>query len=76
VLLSDAFEALSRGDVTSHNRLLKESIIREAETSDVVVLAQASMTNILPDLPRSLDDKVLTSPRLGFSRVRELLSSL
>ena len=43
-----------------------------AETCDVVVLAQGSMTVLLPLLGH-IQKPVLTSPRLGVERVKEVL---
>lgn len=68
-----AFDVLSAGDVAEHNRLLIGDIEKAASEYDVVVLAQASMTNILPDLPEEVSRKVLTSPRLGVLRVAEVM---
>jgi Asp/Glu/hydantoin racemase len=68
-----AFDVLSAGDVAEHNRLLIGDIEKAASEYDVVVLAQASMTNILPDLPEDVSRKVLTSPRLGVLRVAEVM---
>ncbi len=75
--LSDkAFDALTEGDVAAHNRLLINDIVNCAKAFDVVVLAQASMTNILPDLPAEIAGKVLTSPRLGVERVVRVLDGI
>ncbi len=72
--LSDkAFDVLSAGDVAGHNRLLIGDIVKCAAEHDVVVLAQASMTNILPDLPEEVSRKVLTSPRLGVLRTAQVM---
>lgn len=75
--LSDkAFDKLSEGDVEEHNRLLIGDIVKCAKEFDVVVLAQASMTNILPALPEDVLRKVLTSPRLGVLRTAEVLEGI
>ena len=76
ILCSDAFDALARGDGQLHNRLLIGQITCAAAAYDVVVLAQASMTNILPDLPVEVVPRVLTSPRLGLIRTAEVLRGL
>lgn len=75
-LCDKAFDVLSKGDVAGHNRILIGDIVERAAEFDVVVLAQASMTNILPSLPQGILDKVLTSPRLGVERTAEVLKSL
>jgi Asp/Glu/hydantoin racemase len=75
-LCDKAFDILSRGDVATHNKILIGDIVECAGKFDVVVLAQASMTNILPNLPEGIKDKVLTSPRLGVQRTSDVLKSL
>lgn len=73
-LCDDVFDALSRGDIDRHNRLLMSHIVNVAGSFDVVVLAQASMTNIYPELPEEIKPRVLTSPRLGLARAAEVLT--
>ncbi len=75
-LCDKAFDALTEGDVETHNKLLIGDIIDCAAKFDVVVLAQASMTNILPSLPESAKAKVLTSPKLGVEATAKVLESL
>lgn len=75
-LCDDAFDALAAGDVEKHNRLLIGHIVSAAESFDAVVLAQASMSNILPLIPAAISGKVLTSPRLGLGRTAEVLAGL
>lgn len=59
-------------NVEKHNQLVLEAI-RSAETScDVVVLAQGSMTSILPYL-KDTTKPVLTSPLLAIERLKEML---
>jgi Asp/Glu/hydantoin racemase len=75
--LSDkAFDKLTEGDVEEHNRLLIGDIVKAASEFDVVVLAQASMTNILPALSQEVSRKVLTSPRLGVLRAAKVLEGI
>lgn len=45
---------------------------KAAKENDVVVLAQGSMTVLLP-LVSSIETPVLTSPRLCIERVKEIL---
>lgn len=57
-----------------HNELVLEEI-RKAETEcDVIILAQGSMAVLLPEL-EGLRIPLLTSPRLGVEKVREVLFS-
>lgn len=55
-----------------HNTLVLEEIKKAAGSNDVVVLAQGSMTVMLPLLD-GIKKPVLTSPRLGVQRLSELL---
>ncbi len=59
-------------DQARHNAMVLTRI-REAEAEcDVVVLAQGSMTVLLPELG-DISTPVLTSPRLGVERARDIL---
>ena len=55
-----------------HNRMVKEKIEAVQDKADVIVLAQGSMIVLLPELGH-ITRPVLTSPRLGVERVREML---
>jgi Asp/Glu/hydantoin racemase len=73
-LVKGAFEALQREGKDKHNQMLIETICQEAETSDVIVLAQGSMIAVLPMLPQ-IQIPVLTSPRLGIERAAAFFRS-
>jgi len=75
-LCDDAFDALARGDVDRHNDLLLKHIVKAASEFDAVVLAQASMSNIIPRIPAEVSGRVLTSPRLGLRRTADVLARL
>ena len=76
-LAEGAFGALREGRGEEHDRLVREALGRLAGWADVIVLAQASMARALAGAAtfeaagRSVP--VLTSPRLGVERLRELL---
>ena len=55
-----------------HNELVIKAIRKAEAENDVVVLAQGSMTAILPLLGKT-EKPVLTSPRLAVERVRKEL---
>ncbi len=75
VLCAGAYEALTRGDLATHDRLVAETVSGLARRSDAVLLAQASMARTLAALPPSMpQDHILTSPRLALEHVRELFS--
>lgn len=71
-LVNGALDILMSGDVETHNRLCIEAIREAQAENDVVVLAQGSMTALLP-LLTSTAKPVLTSPRLAVERVRKEL---
>ncbi|WP_276357170.1 aspartate/glutamate racemase family protein [Cohnella caldifontis] len=73
-LASEAYRLLMDGDREGHDRVLAELLLRLAEETDVVVLAQASMARVLPSLPEPLRPKFLTSPRLGLAHVARTMA--
>lgn len=72
-LVKDAMMILiEQGDVETHNKMVLSEVEAAAENCDVVVLAQGSMTVLLPLLGH-IQKPVLTSPRLGIQRMKEVL---
>lgn len=71
-LVEGAFERLSVGDEEGHNRLLIEALTDLADRVEVIVLAQASMARVVTSLPKDKQEKVLSSPRLGMERVKQI----
>ena len=71
-LVDGALDILMSGDVDKHNELVINAIRKAEAENDVVVLAQGSMTAILPYLGET-EKPVLTSPRLAVERVRKEL---
>jgi Asp/Glu/hydantoin racemase len=69
ILVEGAYEALVAGDQARHDDLLAADLKRAAESSDVVVLAQASMARVLPRLAEAERQKCLTSPPLAVDDV-------
>lgn len=69
-----AFEALRAGEVDGHDELVREGLRELIGWADVIVLAQASMARVVDSL--SDDERrtpILSSPRLGMERMREIL---
>ncbi len=58
-----------------HNAMVLESVRSAEAECDVIVLAQGSMTVLLPEL-QDVKKPVLTSPRLGVERARKLLAGV
>ena len=73
-LVDGALDMLMRGEKDTHNELVIKEIRKAEQENDVVVLAQGSMTAILP-LLKETEKPVLTSPRLAVERVKDLLYS-
>lgn len=73
-LVSEAYEKLMAGDAAGHDAALVAALAELAASVDVVVLAQASMARVLPQLPAAQQEKFLSSPRLGMARVRAVLA--
>lgn len=71
-LVEGALDMLMKGEKDRHNELVIEEIRKAEKENDVVVLAQGSMTAILP-LLKETEKPVLTSPRLAVQRVKDLL---
>lgn len=77
VLCQGAFEALGAGKTDVHDRLVKENLVALMERVDVVVLAQASMARVADRLSAAeRKAPILSSPRLGTQRLRQVLDSL
>lgn len=72
-LCKGAFEALSRKDTATHDQLVLEGIRRTAETTELIVLAQASMARIIPQLGDQFKVPILTSLRSGVEQVKAAL---
>lgn len=73
-LCEGAFDVLIKeGNREKHNQMVMEKINEESKSSDVIVLAQGSMITLLPYLS-GVSVPVFTSPRLGVTRVKQLLN--
>lgn len=72
-LVKDAMMILiEKGDVETHNSMVLTEVEAAAKDCDVVVLAQGSMTVLLPLLGH-IRKPVLTSPRMGIERMKDVL---
>ena len=74
-ILAHAMEALFCGDVKSHNDQLRAQIEECDGKFDVIVLAQASMIAILPEV-QHVKTPVLTSLRMGVERAVEMVHKM
>lgn len=74
VVCDGAFAALSRGDMATHDKIVKEGLQNLLARNDVVILAQASMARVADQIPRDGQQAIiLSSPRLAMERLRTLL---
>jgi Asp/Glu/hydantoin racemase len=71
-LIEGALKVLLEEGKEKHNKMVLDVIEKVEKDSDVIVLAQGSMTILLPFLTH-MKTPILTSPRSGVSRVKEIL---
>ena len=64
VIRPEAYQALAAGDRARHDELVTSAATDAAARSDVLVLAQASIAHLRPELEQSLCKPVLASPDL------------
>ena len=74
-LNGEAFKALRAGDPATHNALLLEDIARLSKETDCIVLAQASMAVLEKEVAGN-PVPVFTSPRLAFTRAKQMLEAM
>jgi Asp/Glu/hydantoin racemase len=79
-LAEGAFQALRAGDGAQHDQLVVAALQQLAACVDVIVLAQASMARAVNGADTlEIDGRsvpILTSPRLGVERLRDVAASL
>jgi len=68
-----AFEAVMAGDKARHDELVKQVAVELSRECDVVVLAQASMAHLAPELNESLNVPVLAGPDLCVEALADYL---
>lgn len=77
VLCTGAFQALLNGDTTTHDQIIRKHLHDLIESSQVVLLAQASMARVAATIPaEELKVPVLSSPRLAVERAAKVLAGL
>lgn len=72
-LVEGAFQILMGGDRERHDRMVSEAAQKLANQVDLIVLAQASMTRLVPRLSQETGLRVLSSPRLAIERAKKIL---
>jgi Asp/Glu/hydantoin racemase len=69
-----AFDALRAGDPDRHDAMVRDGLRELLGWAEVVVLAQASMARVVESLSEEeRRTPILSSPRLGMERMREIL---
>jgi len=77
VLCEGAYDLLMAGDLPAHDKIVTDCLRRLMASSDVIVLAQATMARIADALPEAEKRvPILSSPRLGVARVAEVIAKL
>jgi Asp/Glu/hydantoin racemase len=78
-LAEGAFQALRSGDSARHDALVVAALQKLAASVDVILLAQASMARAVGGAESIESDgrtvPILTSPRLGVERLRDVVAS-
>lgn len=69
VFVDDALNARETGDIDRHDRLVSDCVRELAAETDVVILAQASMSHLAPSLGNEVSVPVLSSPDLAMEAV-------
>jgi len=73
IFVDDAMAALSRGDLKTHNRLIKEASAVFADYQ-TVMLAQFSASQALQSVAEQLDCTILTSPLSAVTKMKRSLA--
>lgn len=73
LLTEGAFEVLMSGDREKHDAMVEENARLLAKEVDLIVLAQASMSRLAPDLAQKTGIPVLGSPRLAVEYIKKAL---
>lgn len=75
-LSNSAFEKLMSGKRDEHDEIVRQAARALAGDVDVIVLAQASMARLAPELKKETGLEVLSSPRLAVEYTKQVLESL
>lgn len=70
-MITEAFQALQRGNQAKHGELIHEAINKLSSNSDVVLLAQYSMARALDSYERGTTP-ILTGPEVSANAIVEL----
>ncbi|MGB5746957.1 MAG: aspartate/glutamate racemase family protein [Desulfobacterales bacterium] len=73
-LISEAFDFFLQGDMENHDRLVRKAGLELAQQSDVLVLAQASMSHLAAEIEKASGTKTLTSPQIAMDALKKMVS--
>jgi len=73
-LISEAFDFFLQGDMENHDRLVKEAGVELAQQTDVLVLAQASMSHLAAEIEKASGTPTLTSPQIAVNALKKMVS--
>ena len=73
-LISEAFDFFLQGDMENHDRLVKTAGVELARQSDVLVLAQASMSHLAGEIEKASGTPTLTSPSIAVNALKKMVS--
>lgn len=71
IVITEAFQALQRGNQAKHDELIHEAINKLTTTSDVILLAQYSMSRALDSYEKG-STPILTGPEVSANAIVEL----
>jgi Asp/Glu/hydantoin racemase len=74
-LQNKAFEARLSGNISEHDRLVKETIRKLARKNNVIVLAQASMAHLADEMKNDIDVPILASPPLCMEALQQMVNA-
>jgi len=72
-LISEAFDFFLQGDMENHDRLVKEAGVELAQQTDVLVLAQASMSHLAEGIEKASGTPTLTSPQIAVNALKKMV---
>jgi len=75
-LCKGAFDILMGGDRERHDQMVTDGAVELAPQVDLIVLAQASMSRLAPQLSEKTGKAVLSSPRLAALYVKSMFEKL
>ena len=75
-LVEGAFQILMSGDRERHDSMVAEAAQKLSGKVDLIVLAQASMTRLVPSLGQKTGLRILSSPRLAIEYTAKVMNSL